>query len=163
LLNYNIICYKCNNYGHIEKFYRSVFRKYKKEETPIVMERNQEQREQKKEKSLFIHVALHAQNDKDKWCIDSGCSNHMTRYKTKFITLKKNEGNVTFGDNETSKIVGKGTPSLDNGRDKVEKVLCVEDLKQNILNVIQIYDQRHALTFDSQECKIIKENSDKLS
>jgi hypothetical protein len=76
--------------------------------------------------------------------------------------LKKNEGNVTFGDNGTSKIVGKGTLSLDNGRDKVEKVLCVEDLKHNILSVSQMCDQGHTLTFDSQECKIKKENSGKL-
>jgi hypothetical protein len=86
----------------------------------------------------------------------------MTRDRTKFITLKKNEGNVTFGDNDTSKIVGKGTLSLDNGRDKVEKVMCVEDLKHNILSVSQMCDQGHTLTFDSQECKIRKENSGKL-
>jgi hypothetical protein len=36
--------------------------KYKEEETPKIMERNQEQSEQKKEKYLFIQVALRAQN-----------------------------------------------------------------------------------------------------
>jgi hypothetical protein len=82
LLNYNIICYNCNNYGHIAKFYRSDFRKNQKEEATTIMERNQEQREQKKEKSLFIQAALHAQNNKDKWYIDSGCSSHM---RTKLI------------------------------------------------------------------------------
>jgi hypothetical protein len=39
-LNYNIICYKYNNYGHISKFYRSDFRENKKEEAPTIMERN---------------------------------------------------------------------------------------------------------------------------
>jgi len=53
----------------------------------------------------------------------------MTRYRTDFITLKKNQGSVTFGDNGISKIVGKGTLNIDNGREKVEKVLCVEKFK----------------------------------
>jgi hypothetical protein len=149
LLNYNIICYNCNNFGHIEKFCRSDFRKDQKEEAPTIMERNQEQREQKKEKSMFIQAALCAQKNKDKWVIDSGCSSHMTGDRTNFITLKKNEGSVTFGDNGRSKIVGKGTLSLDNGRDKVEKVMCVENLKHNLLSVIQMCDQGHTLTFDS--------------
>jgi len=55
--------------------------------------------------------------------------------RTKFITLKKNEGNVTFGGNGRSKIVGKCTLSLDNVKSKIENVMCVEDLKHNILNV----------------------------
>jgi hypothetical protein len=65
-LNYNIICYKCNNYRHIEKFCRNDFRKNHKEETPTIMERNQEQREQNKENSLFIQTALRAQNNNNK-------------------------------------------------------------------------------------------------
>jgi hypothetical protein len=76
--------------------------------------------------------------------------------------LKKNEGSVTFGDNETSKIVGKLTLSLDNGSAKVENVLCVEDLKHNLLSVSQMCDQGNTLTLDSQECNIRRENSRKL-
>jgi hypothetical protein len=90
------------------------------------MKINQELREQKKEKSLFIQTALCAQNNKDKWYIDSGCYSHMTRDRMNFMTLKKNEGNVTFRDNGSSKIVGKGTLSIDNGKSKVEKALCVK-------------------------------------
>jgi hypothetical protein len=42
---------------------------------------------------------------------------------TNFITLKKNERSITFGDNENSNIVGKDTLNLGNGRAKIEKVL----------------------------------------
>jgi len=84
---------------------------------------------------MSVQVSLHAQKSKYKWDIDSGCSSHMIGHRTNFITLKKNEGNVTFGDNGRSKIIWKGTLSLDNGWDKVEKVLCVENLKHNILSV----------------------------
>jgi hypothetical protein len=78
------------------------------------MEINQEQREHNKENFLFIQVALHAQNNRDKWYINNGCSIHMTGDRTMFITLNKNEDNVTFGDNGTSTIVGKGTLINDN-------------------------------------------------
>jgi hypothetical protein len=67
---------------------------------------------------MFIKVSLHAQNNRDNWYIDSECSSHMTRDRKNFITLKKNEGIVTFRDNGNSRIVGKGTLSLENGRDK---------------------------------------------
>jgi hypothetical protein len=59
----------------------------------------------------------------------------MTRDRKQFLTLKKNESSVTFGNNGTSKIVGKGTLSLDNGRNKTETILCIEDLKYNLLIV----------------------------
>jgi hypothetical protein len=90
------------------------------------MERNQEQRKQKIEKSLFIQTTLHEKNNKDKWYIDSEFSSHMSENGTKFITLKTNEGSATFGNNGSTNIVGKGTLLLDNGRAKVENVLCVK-------------------------------------
>ena len=35
----------------------------------------------------------------DKWIIDSGCSHHMTRYKSKLITLEYYNGNsLRFGN-----------------------------------------------------------------
>jgi hypothetical protein len=76
--------------------------------------------------------------------------------------LKKNEDNVTFGDSGTSNIIGKDTLSLENGRDKVENVLCVEELKHDLLNISSMCDQGHTLTFNSQGCKIINKNSSKL-
>jgi hypothetical protein len=77
-----------------------------------------------KEKSLFIQATLCAKNNKDKWYIDNGFSSHMIGDRKKFITLKKNEGSLTFRYKDTSKIVGKGTLSLDNGKDMVER-FCV--------------------------------------
>jgi hypothetical protein len=86
----------------------------------------------------------------------------MTTDRSKCITLKRNEGNFTFVDNGNSKIVGKGTLNIDNGKDKVEKVICVENLKHNLLSVSHMCDQGNNLTFNSWECEIIKPNSSKL-
>jgi hypothetical protein len=87
---------------------------------------------------MFVQTTLYDKKNKDMWVIDSGCSIHMTRYRTNFITLKKKEGNVTFGDNGRSKIVGKGTLSLDNEKSKIEKVMHIEDIQHNILSLIEM-------------------------
>jgi hypothetical protein len=67
--------------------------------------------------------------------------------RTNFITMKKNEGSATFGDNGRSKIIGKGTLILDDGRAKVKNVIRVKNLKHNILSVIKMCDQGNTLTF----------------
>jgi len=109
---------------------------------------------------MLVQIALHAQNKGNQWCIDNRCSSHMTGDQTKFLTLKEvNIGSVTFWDNTTTRIVGKGTLSLDNGNTKIEIALNVEGLKQNLLSVSQMCDQGHNITFNSQGCETSKEGS----
>ena len=72
--------------------------------------------------------------------MDSGCLKHMTGDPTKLLSLKrKQKGKVTFGDNISSKIIGKGTVVI---RDKMkgENVLLVKNLKPNLLSVRQTCD-----------------------
>jgi hypothetical protein len=64
--------------------------------------------------------------------------------------------NVTFGDKASTRIVGKGILSLDNGKTKTKSVLYVEGLKHNILSVSQICDLDYSLTFHSKECEMRK-------
>jgi hypothetical protein len=71
--------------------------------------------------------------------------------------LKKEKGgNVSFGDKASTRIVGKGIVSLDNGNTKTQNVLYVEGIKHNILSVIQMCDKGYNLTFRSKGCEIIK-------
>ena len=73
----------------------------------------------------------------------------MIRDQNKFTSLNKEKGgSVTFGDNSFSKIVGKGTVSLGNEKDKDDNVLCVEHLKNDLLSVIQMCDQGHTCIFN---------------
>jgi hypothetical protein len=65
-------------------------------------------------------------------------------------------GSVTFGDKASIRIVGKGTVSLDNGKTKTQNVLYVEGLKNDILILIQMFDQVYNLTFHSKGCEIRK-------
>jgi hypothetical protein len=115
------------------------------------------------EKVTKCKVALFAKNKKCQWYIDSGCCKHMTGDEGKCITLtKKYKGKVTFGDNVSAKILGEGTVSLGNKKNKAENVLLVEILKHNLLSVSQACNQGHIPIFYSQKCEIRKEGSRKL-
>ena len=67
-----------------------------------------------KEEKESSMIALCATENKNIWHLDNGCSKHMTGDPKKFITLKDNKGKVTFGDNLSSKIIGKGTTVVNN-------------------------------------------------
>jgi hypothetical protein len=163
LQNYNVECHKCNNYGHKSSDCRLP-------KLPIKTSKIQEEKHKKawkekqmEEKETECKVALYAKDKRSQWYVDSGCSKHMTGDQDKFLSLKKKEkGSVTFGDNVSAKILGKGTISLGNNKAKEENVLLVENLKPNLLSVSQTCDQGHILIFDSQKCEIRKEDSGKL-
>ena len=77
-----------------------------------------------------------------------------------FLKFKEDRGgNVFFGDNGSSKILGKGMVSLGNKKAKVENVLFVEIMKHKLLNISQMCYQGHTLTFDSRKCKIRNRNT----
>jgi hypothetical protein len=108
-------------------------------------------------------LTLQAQHKKSGWYVDSGCSKHMTGDKNKFLTLKKEQdGSISFGNDNSTKIVGRDTLNLEIKNAKVENVLLVEDMKHNVLSVSQMCDQGHKLLFDSEKCEIRKEGSGKL-
>jgi hypothetical protein len=87
----------------------------------------------------------------------------MTGDQSKFLKLnEKGKGKVTFGDNMSAKILGKGNVRLGNNKTKAEDVLLVENIKPNLLSVRKTCYQGHILTFDSQKCEIIKRDTGKL-
>ena len=72
----------------------------------------------KKKYYVECSLALCATKKQNLWHVDSGCSKDVTGDPHKFISLKRNQkGKVTFGNNLSSKIIGKGTVVL---RDKMK-------------------------------------------
>ena len=107
-------------------------------------------------------ITLCATKKQNLWHVDNGFSKHMTRDPNKFIILKRNKkGKVTFGDILSPKIIGKGTVALRN-KVKDGNVLLVNNLKPNILSVIQTCDQGHICIFDSKKCEIRRKDSEKI-
>jgi hypothetical protein len=98
-------------------------------------------------------LALQAKQKKCCWYVDNGCSKHMASDRDRFITLrKKRDGSVSFGNDDSTKIIGKGIVRIRNKNTKAENVLLVEYMKHNLLSVSQMCEKCHKVTFDSQKC-----------
>jgi hypothetical protein len=73
-------------------------------------------------------------------------------YQHGFLTLRKErDGSVSFGNDDSTKIIRKGTIRIGNKNTKAENVLLVEDMKHNLTSVVQMCDQGHKVTFESQK------------
>jgi hypothetical protein len=166
-LSTEVECYKCNNFGHMAKYCRMIV-------LPRGLQQNNNSHRQEPRKRTWIRkqnqysneectLALQDNQKKRGWYVESGCSKHMTGDRDRFLTLiKERDGLVSFGNDDSTKIIGKGTVRIVNKNTKAENVLLVEDMKHNILSVIQMCEQGHKVTFNSQKCEIRKEGSGKL-
>jgi hypothetical protein len=66
-------------------------------------------------------LALQAKQKKRGWYVDSGCSKHMTGDRDRFLTLRKErDGSVSFGNDDSTKIIGKGTVRIGNKNTKAK-------------------------------------------
>ena len=157
--------YKCNNFGHTSKNCRSRFIG-----SSSPSKENREVPEQhtiwkKKQEDFQIEecgFSLIEQKSRIHWCVDSGCSQHMTWNKKTFRSLQEKKGTITFGNDNSYKILGKGTVSLGSKDALAKNVLLIENTKHNLLRVSQMCDQGHILIFNSKECEKREEGSDRL-
>jgi hypothetical protein len=156
LLNNEIECYNYHNFSH--KDAKSHLKNYKEDTRIKPLARNTST--WKKKDSKKCGLVLSDQKQKDPWYIDSGCSKNMTRDKDNFMSISKSKiGNVTFGNDEPGKIMGKGMVSLSNGKGKSQDVLLVDGLKHNLLSVIKKCDRGCEVVFTSKYCEINSVNS----
>jgi hypothetical protein len=58
-----------------------------------------------------------------------------------FVTLKKErDGSVSFGNDNSTKIIEKGTVKLGSKNAMVENILLVENMKHDLLSMSQMCD-----------------------
>ena len=99
------------------------------------------------------------EESKQLWYLDSGCSKHMTGDKSKFLSISfKQEGHVTYGDNNKGRILGKGSIG-DKDILVIHDVLYVEGLKHNLLSISQLCDKGYQVMFKSNTCEICLPNT----
>jgi hypothetical protein len=105
LLNNEVECYNCHNFGH--KAANCHLKNYKADPRIKLFARNAST--WKKKDSEKCGLVLSTQKQKDSWNIDSGCSKHMTGDKDKLLSMSKRKtGNVTFEEDCKVKNVNSG-------------------------------------------------------
>lgn len=78
----------------------------------------------------------------------------MSGDKRIFLSWKLvSKGNVTFGNNAPSNIVGKGIVNLTNRRVKAKDVSFVHNPKHNLLSVSHMCDIAYDVLFKSKNCQ----------
>jgi len=80
--------------------------------------------------------------------VDSGCLKHMIGDNNIFLTLnKERDGSISFGNDNSTKIIGRDTVKLGRKDAKEKNILLVQNMKHNLLSVIQMCDQGHRVIF----------------
>ena len=94
------------------------------------------------------------QEKKDLWYLDSGCSRHISGDKSKFAKLElKEEGFVTYGDNNKRRILGSGVIG-NEASFNIHNVLLVEGLKHNLISISELCDKGFKVVFEPNHCLI---------
>ena len=145
-LDYDIECYRCHNFGHIARNCRSKITgpqdQPRENREASVPQTNWKARQ---EASIIegCNLALTVKNSRDHWCVESRCSRHMTGNKNTFQKLQTKVGTVTFGNGNSSKVLGKGTITLGSKNATTKDVLLIENMRHNLLSVSQMCNQGH--------------------
>jgi hypothetical protein len=151
LLNNEIECYNCHNFGH--KAANCHLKNYKAD--PRIKFLDRKASTWKRKDSEKCGQALSTQKQKASGNIKSGCSKHMTGDKDKLLSISKRKtGNVILENDEPGKIKDRGMMSLSNDKGDAQYVLLVDDLKHNLLSTSQKCDRGSEEVFTSKECKV---------
>ncbi|OAY24807.2 hypothetical protein MANES_17G026196v8 [Manihot esculenta] len=119
-----VIYYECNKPGHYKvdcPKLKKPIKKFKKKAFKATWDESSDTEEEDVGDEIvnMCFMALEESSDEvclksskieSKWYLDSGCSRHMTKNSSHFISLEKKDGSgqVTFGDNGKGKIIGIG-------------------------------------------------------
>eukprot|EP00253_Pinus_taeda_P033727 PITA_33727 len=139
ILENEIECSICSNFGHEDYECRSKFRQTFQKEKPSLCPKTWRKKELQPER---CGIALYAEGQENKWYIDRGCSKHMIVDKEKlrsYSALEK-ERKVSFKNDTPALIKGKGSVLLKE-KVKARNVMYVDGLKHNLLSVSQMCDQ----------------------
>jgi hypothetical protein len=151
LLNNEIECYNCHNFGH--KAANCHLKSYKA--NPRIKSLDRNPNTWKRKDSEKCGQALSTQKQKASGNIDSGCSKHMTGDKDKLLSINKSKtGNVFLENDEPGKIKDRGMMSLSNDKGDAQYDLLVDGLKHNLLSTSQKCDRGSEEVLTSKECKV---------
>ena len=137
-------CSYCNKGGHSEKFCWS-----KPKEANYVKEEDDD--------LLFMTMSAAKEEKSQVWYMDSGCSNHMSGDRSKFIAVDETvKSHVRLGDDKQLKVEGKGTVEISVGSSKkvIKEVHFTPSFAHNLLSVGQLMESGYAILFDDGKCTV---------
>ncbi|KAI3758890.1 hypothetical protein L6452_06462 [Arctium lappa] len=118
-----------------------------------------EWRPKRKEDEIAVSVSDNSFTSQTRhmWYLDSGCSKHMTGQKALLSNYtEKFSGNVRFGNDQLSPILGYGDIIQDNIT--ISKVSYVEGLGHNLFSIGQLCDKGLEVNFKSKSCSVRTED-----
>jgi hypothetical protein len=151
LLNNEIECYNCHNFGH--KAASCNLKDYKAD--PRIKFLDKKASTWKRKDIEKCDLALSIQKQKAPGNIESGCCKHLTGDMDKLMCISKRKTeNVILGNDEPGKIKDRGMVSLSNDKGDAQYVLLVDSLKHNSLSSSQKCDRGSEEVLTSKECKV---------
>ncbi|TXG56964.1 hypothetical protein EZV62_018277 [Acer yangbiense] len=108
--------------------------------------------------TLLLACNMAKDGAKNKWFLDSGCSNHMCGEKEMFTQLDESfTSSVKFGNDTTVPVMGKGKISItlkDGSQNAISDVLFVPNLHKNLLSVGQLSEKGYDIWIHEGICTI---------
>ncbi|TXG64801.1 hypothetical protein EZV62_011795 [Acer yangbiense] len=108
--------------------------------------------------TLLLACNMAEDGAKNKWFLDSGCSNHMCGEKEMFTQLDESfTSSVKFGNDTTVPVMGKGKISItlkDGSQNAISDVLFVPNLHKNLLSVGQLSEKGYDIRIHEGICTI---------
>ncbi|KAG8496293.1 hypothetical protein CXB51_009141 [Gossypium anomalum] len=150
----DVQCWKCKQYGHVEKICRS------KGKAPVHQQDQAHPAEdqQAQEEHVFSASSLvTTSKGKYSWLVDSGCSHHMAADVNLFKELDRSfSSRIRIGNGSLIKAKGRGDVliSSSTGNKLITDMLYVPDIDQNLLSVGQLVEKGYSLFFRSGSCVI---------
>lgn len=110
-------------------------------------------------------LQLQLKPNKEKWCLDSGCTSHICSDKEMFISTPTSVVNkkLLLASDTHVDVMAKGTARMtaSNGETfKLYDTLLVEDLRTNLLSVAKITDRNNTVIFSKSGAIVKGENGE---
>ncbi|XP_074346360.1 uncharacterized protein LOC141685138 [Apium graveolens] len=149
----SIHCNFCKKLGHNKKYYRA---KKKQSEQPT-QQVNMLAEDDNNDEHLFMASQSIGSQDLNTWLIDSGCTSHMTRYLSIFMSIDISvQPKLKLGNGDIVQAKGKGQVAINTtkGTKIIANVLYIPELDQNLLSVAQMIRNGYGVSFKDTYCLI---------
>ncbi|GBM64627.1 Retrovirus-related Pol polyprotein from transposon TNT 1-94 [Araneus ventricosus] len=154
---FKIKCFKCNKWGD----HKAAQCKSQRQSTLGRKQENAGLLTSTKWNKNTADVLL-ASNKEKRWCLDSGCTRHLSSDESIFVTLDETDvSEVKLANNGTTEVKGCGKAvikaEVNNNIQTVDvnDALFVPELRTNLLSVAKLCDRGYTVTFKSDVATLI--------